>query len=346
MRRLKILYWLLPVVILLPACAAEERESDNDGDEEKDSGTADAGKKDSGGDLDSDGGNNPLKGCQMMDILFVIDDSGSMQCEQDLLVQAFPGFIDVLEQYNNANTDQISYRVGVTSTGRTVKYTQNIPGFPSMDIETEGMDGALNTVAGLSDPWIDGPGNQTEISAAFTELATLGIMGPGYEMPLLGMKMALEKTEAGEVNEGFLRENALFIAVAITDEDDCSRLDDDFEIGIEKCANFPEKHNLIDLQVFKDELDERFGGPERYVFVAIAGQSDCGAGSYASACGDPELDGAESALRMQDFVNGFVGASAGGNGLFFDICSVSLPDALAAALDQMEVVCDDFTPVE
>ncbi len=295
-------------------------------------------------DTDDDTAGSP--GCQKIDILFIIDDSGSMECEQTMLVQAFPGFIEVLEQYNNDNEDQISYRIGVTSTGHTVSYTQNVPGIGSIPWNAKGMDGALASVSGLSDQWIDGPGDQATLTAKFADMASLGTGGPGYEMPLLCMSMAIEKSAPGEANEGFLREEAMFVAVVITDEDDCSRLDDDFTIGIEVCSNFPEKHNLMDLEEFKIVLDERFGGPQGYVFVAIAGRQSCDATAYPSSCdGDDEsFAGASRALRLQNFVNQYVGPSAGANSLFADICTTSLPDALAAALEKIEVACDAYVP--
>ena len=42
-------------------------------------------------------GTPDVEGCEAIDILFVVDDSGSMQQEQDNLADNFPKFIEVLE---------------------------------------------------------------------------------------------------------------------------------------------------------------------------------------------------------------------------------------------------------
>ena len=53
---------------------------------------------DSDDDSDSDSSQDGA-GCSKMDILFVIDDSGSMTEEQDNLILNFPRFIEVLEEF-------------------------------------------------------------------------------------------------------------------------------------------------------------------------------------------------------------------------------------------------------
>ena len=45
-------------------------------------------------------------------------------------------------------------------------------------------------------------------------------------------------------------------------------------------------------------------------------------------------------------MNNYVGVTATDNGVFADICTTGLPDALATALEKMEVACDDYVPVE
>ena len=45
-----------------------------------------------------------------VDILFVVDDSGSMAEEQNNLAANFPQFVSVLEDYRNADGDAISWQ--------------------------------------------------------------------------------------------------------------------------------------------------------------------------------------------------------------------------------------------
>jgi hypothetical protein len=330
--------------------AGSSGDGDTDTDSDIDGGGAGDADSDSDADADADADTVPegdgglAAGCQMMDILFVIDDSGSMACEQTMLGQAFPQFVQVIDQFNNANASSVDYRLGVTSTGRSVKYTTKIPGLGSLPLNEKGMDGKLATTNGLTDPWIDGPGDPATISSQFSSLANLGTGGPGYEMPLEAMRMSLQKMEPGEVNDGFLREDALFIVVVITDEDDCSRMDNDFTVGMESCNTSPIKHNLVDLEEYRNYMNDKFGGFEQWVFVAIAGKDGCDGTSYPISCGDPEADGANKAVRLQNFVANYVNDGPYDNGLFSDICTTNLSDALAQALDKMEVACEEYQP--
>ena len=88
-------------------------------------GDVDAAREiDAGFDLDATGGD---EGCAKIDILFVVDDSGSMAQEQANLTTNFPQFISVIEQSG------LDYRVAVTTTGVDYTYSQgSLPGFPPM----------------------------------------------------------------------------------------------------------------------------------------------------------------------------------------------------------------------
>jgi hypothetical protein len=321
---------------LAPACSADRDDgSGSDGDTDGDS------DGDSDADTDSYTG-PPNQGCTMMDILFVIDDSGSMGCEQTMLAQAFPQFIEVIEQYNQDQGNNLSYRLGVTATSRTLHYIIDLPfGLPDMNMNENGLDGELVEASGLN--WIDGPGNQSEIVSWFTEAASVGTGGTSYEMPLQCLALALAKDQPGEANDGFLRNDSLFITVLITDEDDCSRTDNDFTIPDDHCMSDPAAHNLVDLQLYKDFLDDRFGGADRYVVVTVAGLNGCDADAYPTTCSeDSSYAGALEAVRLQDFMDNYIGTAADDNGLFSDICANTMADALQEALEKMTVACDEY----
>jgi len=323
------------ILALSPACSASDRDGSSGGNADSDG--------DGDSDSDSDTGTSTYdQGCTMMDILFVIDDSGSMRCEQEMLIAAFPQFIQVIEDYNQSQGGGLSYRLGVTSTGRTVTFTLDPPFIPPLTFTEHGMNGELNEIGGQR--WIDGPGNQTEITTWFSQAADLGTNGPSYEMPLQCMALALHKDQPGEVNEGFLREDSLFILVIITDEDDCSRTDNNFTITHDTCTSDPLAEGmLVPLQSYKDYLDERFGSPSRYVVVTIAGLDGCGADAYPTTCNeDSSYAGAKAAIRLQDFMDNYIGAGPDDNGLFSDICTNTMTDALQEALEKMTVACDEF----
>ena len=70
---------------------------------------------------DGGGGTVDALGCSKMDLLFVIDNSGSMGQEQTNLIANFPAFIAVLE------ASGLDYRVAVTTTARDYNYTMTVP---------------------------------------------------------------------------------------------------------------------------------------------------------------------------------------------------------------------------
>jgi hypothetical protein len=71
-----------------------------------------------------DGGGEE-EGCAKIDILFVVDNSGSMAQEQANLATNFPQFISVIE------ASGLDYRVAITTTGMDFTYNQALfPGGP------------------------------------------------------------------------------------------------------------------------------------------------------------------------------------------------------------------------
>ena len=311
--------------------------SDSDTDTDTDTDTDIDTDADTDSDTDTDTG-QPTDGCQAVDLLFIIDDSNTMETEQQMLVNSFPDFIAVLEDYETAAGTQLDYRLGVTTTGISVHYyVDGVPGAISL----VGKDGDLFVPDGSTDPWIDGPGSNVE--SDFTDLAQVGIYGPAYEMPLFAMQKTIEKAGAGGPNDGFLREDALFVAIFITDEDDCSRTDDYWTLPdvTHSCSDYPTEHNLTDLATFKSMLDTRFGGEEKYAIVVIAGQAP----PDGSAPCDYGADGAICAGRLESFLDVHVNAS-GQHGLMHDMCEAqsqgNMVNALESAMGFIEVACDDF----
>ena len=67
-----------------------------------------------------------------MDIVFVVDDSGSMAEEQSNLATNFPMFANLLAQYTTQSGEKLDYRVAITTTGRPENYTVVIPGVGSL----------------------------------------------------------------------------------------------------------------------------------------------------------------------------------------------------------------------
>ncbi|HUT77395.1 MAG TPA: hypothetical protein VM285_06900, partial [Polyangia bacterium] len=185
---------------------------------------------DTDGDTDTD--DTLETGCNRMDILFVIDNSDSMSEEQEFLIAAFPAFIAAIEAYDVLGTDTpLDYHVGVTSTA--VDHNE-CGDFTCALVEEE--DGVLQNAAlgdnGDCTPpeevFMQGP--DPGVADEFACVAALGTQGWPWEMPLEAIRRGMTDGLDGEghlsaENAGFLRSDALFVAIVITDEDDVSRAD-------------------------------------------------------------------------------------------------------------------------
>ncbi|MBK6921673.1 MAG: hypothetical protein IPH07_30020 [Deltaproteobacteria bacterium] len=182
-----------------------------------------------------------------VDILFVIDNSGSMGVEQGTLAANFPAFVEVLEQQQFG----ASYRIGITTTDaggalRVSSCRERLWEFVFDDnagtyidesfagcLASCGHDAVATVATGadaVGQPWIeqtaDGSnlGDGLSIADAMRCAGPQGINGSGFEAPLESMYGVLQ----GNGNSaGFLRDEALLAIVFVTDENDCSLSDDD-----------------------------------------------------------------------------------------------------------------------
>jgi hypothetical protein len=140
-----------------------------------------------------------------VDLLFVIDNSGSMQTEQQLLAKAYADFV---EEAGRLGGD---VNLGVVTTDLGTGEAFGINGCSAT--------GDAARVAHLE----IGEGREYEspadASEAFRALVTIEDPGCGFEQPLEAMRRAL--SEPGD----FLRPGAVLAVVFVTDEDDCSAKD-------------------------------------------------------------------------------------------------------------------------
>jgi hypothetical protein len=164
-----------------------------------------------------------------IDLLFVIDNSGSMEEEQASLAANFPAFIDRLETIEgglpNIHLGVVSSDVGAGPWNIAM-------------CDGDGDNGMLQTtarVAGCSPPSgafisdvADDAGGRVinytgSLADTFSCIARLGTTGCGFEQHLESMRRALDGSNA--FNAGFLRDDAYLAVIFIADEDDCSTRD-------------------------------------------------------------------------------------------------------------------------
>jgi hypothetical protein len=164
-----------------------------------------------------------------LDILFVVDDSSSMQPLQDKLTANFPAFMKVLEALPLPN---VHIAVASTDLGAGRFQSTDVPGCVhggdqgKFQFAPRGACAKARLNAGqtfLSN--INGIANYSgDIADAFGCIADLGQNGCGMEHPFGSMLRALGADGHGAPpeNTGFLRKDAWLAVVIITNEDDCS----------------------------------------------------------------------------------------------------------------------------
>lgn len=162
-----------------------------------------------------------------IDILFVIDNSGSMQEEQTSLATNFNRFINVL---NNIEGGLPNVHIGVvsTDTGAGPFNISGCSGNGDNGVLQSAPTSACTPPSGAFIQDIDNGGTRMKnytgaLEDAFVCIARLGIDGCGFEQPLESMRRALNGSNP--TNTGFLRPSAFLAVVIISDEDDCSTED-------------------------------------------------------------------------------------------------------------------------
>lgn len=258
-----------------------------------------------------------------MDIVFVIDNSPSMEEEQANLAKNFPEFIKVINEYRTANGDELDYRLAITSTDDNGSDTEAW----TRGKFTRSRGGAAGLVC---DP---GPNNDRwltredpEVAAHFACRAQLGTLGSNIERPLESAKLSVtariqDGTNTRQGTEPFLREDALLAFVIITDED---------EGGADQTEPAPAP--LKDAALYAGDFDNvKAGFRGRWAAAVIAGDRGC-----TSALGK-----AADAVRLKQFI-----AAVGQNGVFSSICEGDLTKGLKEALDKFTEACKGFPGVK
>ncbi len=199
----------------------------------------------------------PPVGPAAIDILFVLDNSGSMGEEQGALAASIDSMVTALEQVGG-----VSYRIGVTTTddGNSWCYSTS-PEAGALELSScrqrtgefvfngvEPIDAtelACTNVCALEEipllattthvdgtpsirPWIEvGPGGTNldgvGVGDALRCSMPQGLAGCGFESPLESAKKAiLRSNDPGDAQFGFIRPDAHLAIVIVTDETDCS----------------------------------------------------------------------------------------------------------------------------
>ena len=198
-----------------------------------------AGEADDGPKFDlPEGGDVQLDdGCAAVDFLFVIDNSISMQDQQNALKAAFPEFINTIE----TTLPTTDYHIMVADTDAEGRCS---PGTCSHATCQEAGQYACQAIfdacdttrgAGVVHPAGQGATNapcalfggnryivegQPNLEDTFECMASVGLAGHPSERPIDGMVEAVSAplNGAGGCNEGFLRDDAILVVTFISDD--------------------------------------------------------------------------------------------------------------------------------
>jgi len=270
-------------------------------------------------------------GCEKVDILFVIDDSGSMSQEQDKLTDAFPQLMATIDE-ELVQEKNIDYRVGVMSTdmaGPDMCVLQFICG---QDHRGRLQHKADRLNCGQDEPpgrWIE-TGPLQEVSNQFRCIASMD-GGEFDEMPLESARAGLvDRVFDGEgYNAGFLRDDALLVLVIVTDEDDQSV----WEVPSSWDILFGPGPKTPVIEYWNEFVDLKGGEPDRFVTVVLSGPK-------SGTCGGNQDDpGAVAAPRLHQFLELNLT-----NAYWGSICEDDYTTPLHEALDVIEAVCEVFPP--
>ncbi|MEM9458652.1 MAG: hypothetical protein AAGF11_31035 [Myxococcota bacterium] len=182
-----------------------------------------------------------------VDIVFVVDNSGSMSASQAKLATSIQALTDTLD----AAVPPVDYRIAVTTTDNGNPFCSSNPeagefratscrqrisefvfgGTEIVDMTDEAcLDICTHEDLNLVEPWI-AVNRSTDttnlpngdVVGALRCMLPQGLDGCGFEQPLESLHKALLRSDtADEPSYGFSRPGALLAVAIVTDEDDCS----------------------------------------------------------------------------------------------------------------------------
>lgn len=165
---------------------------------------------------------NPIRD---VDMLFVIDTSGSTNNKQQNFAQNFPAFMNALQMIPGG-LPNIRIAVINSDIGAGGATTTNMCAGIGTGGKFSVVDSAgANCGIANGDQWITPtnlvPGRTLE--QVFACMATRAVVGCGYEHQLQAANVALHpRPDWNPMNAGFLRPEAYLAIIWLTDEDDCS----------------------------------------------------------------------------------------------------------------------------
>jgi hypothetical protein len=271
--------------------------------------------------------------CRHLDVVISVDSSSSMNEEMAAMAnEVFGGPNGFARSLINISDGLDDYRVGTLDAcpDPAAFNTSGEPAGPS------GQDnGSVECNFASNEPWIVGTALRApaDVEAEFECVGAIDRVmfdqnpdddiepritagncsgDDDDEQPVSATIAALTDPFINGDNAGFLRDDALLVVIAITDEDE-------------------HPTSGANAQQLYDQLVATKGDVNNMVFLGIGGSSNCD-GPYGSA---------EDASRLHNVADLF---SAQDRGVWWDLCVGNLGNGLDQALQVIETACDEFDP--
>jgi hypothetical protein len=267
---------------------------------------------DAGADGDDDGNDDDPSMCRKIDLLIAVDPSSSMAEELSAMSDVFGDFAGAIM---DLDVNFQNLRTGVID---------SCPKSPTLNRTNRAGDECWSR----EQPWISSDSSQMvsdfQCVGDLDPTSSCNMWNDEDEQPIKSIIAALQPG----ANPGFLRDDALLVMMAITDEDE-EMVPDAVDNEVYSGAEIRE----ISDDLF-DELVDLKGDVRREVFIGIGGgKGGCEHGTYGSAT---------EASIVNGTADEFIGA---GYGVKRDLCKGDLAQSLHDAMDTIQAACRDFNPV-
>ncbi len=258
--------------------------------------------------------------CDAVDVLFVVDNSGSMEDDN---AQLIPAFGNVNELVGPLIAGPCTYRIGVTT-------TETAPDFQPAECQVRGAMSRAGAIC--ADPFGD-PEHPPWVSEA-DDISTLGCLlavGTNYDTDEKQLETTIESLGPelqgpGGCNEGFLRPDAILVLVVVTDDPPFPDTPDDA---------WP----LTDATVWRDAVvDAKGGNLESIVVIGIVPWDD-------TSCVCPWCCPGWGCMAPHDNAIEFVEAF-GEQGVLASVCSDNYAPVFADTIETIDTTCALFDPPE
>lgn len=301
---------------------------------------------------------SPEIGSNKVDILWMIDSSGSMRDEQAELALRFADFINALIDIG------ADFQIAVVTTdiadrnqrGRMQSglgcVGRGVPIDPALVASCEGVQ--------LDRPYLEyssytdaqGVIDASRLERDFRCLASVGTCGDPNEAGIETVLRALSPELLSTVNSGFLRDDAYLAVLFLTDEDDCSFNGAATAFSDADCYATDRRDLMIDVDRAYEQLIALKGGDATRVLLAgiigpdggreIPTREEVNVNGVPISCnyqrGDGEIQNAKDGRRYRDLIR-----LAGERGIEESICEADFRNALRkigqVLRDNLDVNC-------